>query len=110
MTTLGCRCRRYHITLLVFRDQSQLDELLGQAVSGYQGAPTHQLMNDLVDACRRAQAAGDYLQQRAQVAPGRLQVVGHGEHQPVASNETAEGRRLNRRIEIRLLPGTGVGV
>jgi chemotaxis protein MotB len=58
----------------------------------------------------RAQAAVDYLQQHAQVAPGRLQVVGHGEHQPVASNETAEGRRLNRRIEIRLLPNPGVGV
>ena len=52
----------------------------------------------------RAQAAVDYLQQHAQVAPGRLQVVGHGEHHPVASNDTAEGRRLNRRIEIRLLP------
>jgi chemotaxis protein MotB len=58
----------------------------------------------------RAQAAVDYLQQHARVAPGRLQVVGHGEHQPVASNETSEGRRLNRRIEIRLLPSTEVGI
>jgi chemotaxis protein MotB len=54
----------------------------------------------------RAMAAVDYLQQKAAVAPERLRVVGHGEYQPVASNETAEGRQRNRRIEIRLLPGS----
>lgn len=55
----------------------------------------------------RAMAAVDYLQQEAAVAPGRMRVVGHGEHHPIASNETAEGRQRNRRIEIRLLPGSG---
>jgi len=57
----------------------------------------------------RALAAVDYLQQDNRVAADRLQVVGHGEYQPVASNETAEGRQLNRRIEIRLLPGADLG-
>lgn len=32
----------------------------------------------------------------------------YGEHQPVASNETAESRRLNRRIEIVMLPNLDV--
>lgn len=54
----------------------------------------------------RAMAAVDYLQQKAAVAPERLRVVGHGEHHPIASNETAGGRQRNRRIEIRLLPGS----
>ena len=58
----------------------------------------------------RAQAAVDYLQQHAQVSPGRLQVVGHGEHHPVASNDSPEGRRLNRRIEIRLLPSAEASI
>jgi len=58
----------------------------------------------------RAQAAVDYLQQHARVTPDRLQVVGHGEHRPVASNDTPEGRRLNRRIEIRLLPTGEISV
>jgi chemotaxis protein MotB len=40
--------------------------------------------------------------------PQRLQVVGHGEFQPVSSNETVEGRQLNRRIEIRLMPESQV--
>ncbi|MEZ4423185.1 MAG: OmpA family protein [Gemmatimonadota bacterium] len=38
------------------------------------------------------------------VAPAHLSAAGFGEHQPVASNETADGRRANRRIEIVMLP------
>ena len=52
----------------------------------------------------RALAAVNYFQRHNAVNPQRLQVVGHGEHQPVSSNETAEGRQQNRRIEIRLMP------
>jgi len=52
----------------------------------------------------RALAAVDHLRGQNQVAPERLRVVGHGEFKPVASNETADGRQSNRRIEIRLLP------
>lgn len=32
------------------------------------------------------------------VNPGRLAAVGYGEYQPVASNDTAEGRSRNRRV------------
>lgn len=38
------------------------------------------------------------------VAPGRLSAAGHGEHDPVASNDSAGGRKKNRRIELILLP------
>jgi chemotaxis protein MotB len=34
----------------------------------------------------------------------KLTAVSYGENEPVASNETAEGRSQNRRIEIRLRP------
>jgi len=51
----------------------------------------------------RALAAVNYFQQSNQVDPTRLRVVGYGEYHPVSSNETTEGRKLNRRIEIRLL-------
>ncbi len=52
----------------------------------------------------RSMAAVNYFQLSKQVDPVRLQVVGYGEFHPVASNETVTGRRLNRRIEIKLLP------
>ena len=36
------------------------------------------------------------------IAPERLKAEGRGETQPVASNETEEGRAENRRIEIEV--------
>ncbi|MCH7882649.1 MAG: OmpA family protein [Proteobacteria bacterium] len=52
----------------------------------------------------RALAAVNYFQQNNQVDPKRLKVVGYGQYRPISSNETAEGRKINRRIEIKLLP------
>jgi chemotaxis protein MotB len=40
------------------------------------------------------------------VDPARMSAVSRGEFAPIASNETAEGRASNRRIEIRLTPET----
>ena len=52
----------------------------------------------------RGLAAVNYFQRNAQVDPERLQVVGYGQYHPVSSNETAAGRKRNRRIEIKILP------
>ncbi len=38
------------------------------------------------------------------IAPQSIVAAGHGEHLPIASNKTAEGKSENRRIEIVLLP------
>lgn len=58
----------------------------------------------------RALAAVNYFQENNQVNPNRLKIVGHGEYDPVSSNETVEGRKRNRRIEIRVLPESIVSV
>lgn len=42
------------------------------------------------------------------VSPENLSGAGYGEYHPVAVNETTEGRRLNRRIEIVMLPNLDV--
>jgi chemotaxis protein MotB len=42
------------------------------------------------------------LLQEAGVDPARLAAAGYGEFQPIASNDTPEGRSENRRIEIVL--------
>ena len=49
----------------------------------------------------RAAAVVDYLK-AAGIAPDRLMAIGYGETRPVASNETAEGKQMNRRIDFRV--------
>ena len=53
----------------------------------------------------RAQSVSDYLF-KSGVITDRLEVIGFGETQPIATNATQEGKRLNRRVEISLLPIT----
>lgn len=52
---------------------------------------------------RRALAVSNYLAAQG-VAPSRLSAVGFGESKPIADNSTAEGRALNRRVEILIDP------
>jgi chemotaxis protein MotB len=52
----------------------------------------------------RALSVLHYLVDKKGIAPERVSAVGYGEHQPVSSNESSDGRRLNRRVEIVILP------
>jgi len=54
---------------------------------------------------RRAQSVVDYFKSR-KILEARLITVGMGELRPVADNSSAEGRQLNRRVEITLVPHT----
>jgi len=47
---------------------------------------------------KRAQACRDYLISKG-IDGSRIVAVGHGVEQPIASNDTEEGRQKNRRIE-----------
>ena len=38
------------------------------------------------------------------ISPERLSAIGFGEYRPVVSNDTREGRKLNRRVEIVIQP------
>jgi len=37
------------------------------------------------------------------VDAGRLNAKGYGESSPIADNSTREGRKMNRRVELRVL-------
>ena len=68
------------------------------SISGHTDSIGSDQYNDGL-SLRRANAVRDYLVQHG-VASGRLDVSSHGEMNPVADNATAEGRAMNRRVEI----------
>jgi outer membrane protein OmpA-like peptidoglycan-associated protein len=93
------------------------DEAFLQAVlDAMQGAPASMLSveghadssgpDDYNDdlALRRAQAVTDWLVAGG-LAADRITTVSHGEHMPVASNDTADGRAINRRVTMTITEG-----
>lgn len=52
---------------------------------------------------RRAESVRAYLLRHFDIEKSQLKAVGYGEDRPIASNDTAEGRAKNRRVEFRVL-------
>jgi outer membrane protein OmpA-like peptidoglycan-associated protein len=52
---------------------------------------------------RRAMSVASVLRSGG-VSPARIRAIGAGLNQPIASNSTAQGRQLNRRVEIVITP------
>ncbi|HEV8662966.1 MAG TPA: OmpA family protein [Candidatus Methylomirabilis sp.] len=52
----------------------------------------------------RATTVARFLQERVGIVAEKISAAGYSQFRPVASNDTEEGRRLNRRIEIVLAP------
>ncbi|BEM14010.1 membrane protein [Serratia marcescens] len=53
---------------------------------------------------RRAEAVRDWMRDTGDVSESCFAVQGYGASRPIATNETSEGRALNRRVEISLVP------
>ncbi|AXE18175.1 hypothetical protein DR864_10695 [Runella rosea] len=51
----------------------------------------------------RANAIRNYLVKEQNITAARLRAVGYGKRNPVATNETEEGRYANRRVELKVL-------
>ena len=57
-------------------------------------------MNNKTLSMNRAEAAATYLQAKG-VAKSRLTTKGYGKSMPKATNDTPEGKQLNRRVELK---------
>lgn len=75
---------------------SMVIELAGHTDSEGSEASNLKLSQD------RSNSVKSYLVQKG-VSADRIKTVGYGESMPVASNETAEGRQANRRVEFKIL-------
>jgi len=73
-------------------------------VAGYTDSKGSESYNQKLSE-NRANAVAAYLMTR-KINKARFDTVGFGEHSPIADNSTAEGRALNRRVELSLIPIT----
>ncbi len=67
-------------------------------ISGHTDNTGNDAINDPLSE-KRANSVANYLKSKG-VSGKRLTTVGAGSRQPVATNETAEGRQQNRRVEV----------
>lgn len=87
------------VTLVVNEYDKTLIEVMGHTDST--GSEEHnQGLSE-----RRAESVANYFRSR-DIETLRLGTYGYGENFPVADNDTEEGRALNRRVEIALVPIT----
>ena len=57
--------------------------------------------NDVLSMYRALYVA-NYIRSKATINPGNIVSTGRGEYDPIASNDTADGRSLNRRVTIKI--------
>jgi outer membrane protein OmpA-like peptidoglycan-associated protein len=68
-------------------------------VSGHTDSTGSDTTNQKLSEARAGKVAR-FLTEVGGISPSRIKAYGYGESRPVASNETAEGRAANRRVEI----------
>ncbi len=87
----------------ILRDQPNVDV----SVDGHTDAIGSEAYNQKLSE-RRADAVAHYLSSHG-VSASRLHTRGFGKSQPVASNDTEEGRAQNRRVELNVVGGEPSG-
>jgi len=97
--------------------KAELDQLAAQAkneqgfvieVRGFASSEGGNALNDRLSEAR-AQAVVKYLAQQQEIPLRRIVLpFGYGAMQPVADNSTLEGRKQNRRVEVKILVSKGL--
>jgi len=98
-------------------DKSELERLAGQAkeekgyvieVAGFASSDGDTDYNRKLSQ-RRADAVIQYMAESYSIPLRRFVIpMGYGENQPVADNSTRDGRKENRRVEVRILVSKGL--
>ncbi len=72
-------------------------------IQGHTDSTGSEEVNELLSN-QRAMAVLEYLLANGTLAVDKMQAVGYGSERPLASNATAEGRAINRRIDVVIKP------
>jgi len=81
-------------------DLLQQHATLQMRIEGHTDSTGSDALNRQLSAAR-ADAVKQYLVSKG-IDPGRLVTIGLGPAQPIAPNGTLEGRRMNRRVELKI--------
>ena len=83
----------------VIKENPQIKKLRVEGHASSEGSDDYNLK--LSD--KRANAVMKYLTKNAGIETGMISAKGYGEAQPIASNDTEDGREKNRRVEFTIL-------
>ncbi|HBU5901131.1 TPA: OmpA family protein [Klebsiella quasipneumoniae subsp. quasipneumoniae] len=72
-------------------------------VAGHTDSVGEEKANQLL-SLKRAESVREWMRDTGDVPDSCFAVQGYGESRPIATNDTPEGRALNRRVEISLVP------
>ena len=104
---LNFKTAKYNIEEKYFQELDNLKSLLVNEIeirieiAGHTDNNGSELANQLLSE-NRAKSVKSYLVKNG-IEESRIKCVGYGKKQPIANNSTKEGRKKNRRIEIRIL-------
>jgi OOP family OmpA-OmpF porin len=77
-------------------------------IEGHTDSTGSAALNDRLSQ-QRAEAVREYLVANGTLTYERISAIGYGSKQPLASNKTAEGRAINRRIDVLITPRLETG-
>jgi outer membrane protein OmpA-like peptidoglycan-associated protein len=84
------------ITLFLTQNENIMIEIGGHT----NGVPDHLYCDKLSTA--RAKSVAEYIHDKG-ISPERITYRGYGKRQPIATNNSVEGRRKNQRVEVKIL-------
>ena len=104
---LNFKTAKHNIEEKYFQELDDLKSLLVNEneikieIAGHTDNNGSELANQLLSE-NRAKSVKSYLVKNG-IEESRIKCVGYGEKQPIANNNSKQGRKTNRRIEIRIL-------
>ena len=104
---LNFKIAKYNIEEKYFQELDNLKSLLVNEIeirieiAGHTDSAGSEIANQLLSE-NRAKSVKSYLVKNG-IEESRIKCVGYGEKQPIANNNSKQGRKTNRRIEIRIL-------
>ncbi len=88
----------------VLGDNPEISVLIEGHTDNAPYPPNGNIKNNWDLSTKRATAIVSILQENSNIKADNLTAAGRGEHLPIASNTTADGKAKNRRIEVILTP------